>query len=371
MKILITGADGFIGKNLISRLRLIPNLDIYKFTRDMPIEILDNYCKSVDFIYHLAGINRSKNENEFLYGNYELGCTILNLLKKYNNKAPIMFASSIQIKKDNLYGKTKLMFENTLLDYSITNNVKIYIYRLKNIFGKWCKPNYNSVVATFCYNIARNIPIEINDKEKEIDLIYIDDVVDSLISLLNREDYIKDKIFYNISKVYTIKLKELARIIKSFYNNRENITLPDVKTEGLEKKLYSTYLTYLPKDKLKYTIKMNKDERGSFTELFRTKERGQFSINISKPNVIKGNHWHCSKNEKFIVIKGKAIISLRHINEKHVIEYSVSEKKLEVIDIPPGYVHNIINIGDSDLITFIWCNECYDPNNPDTYKENV
>ena len=364
MKILVTGSKGFIGKNLISELKN-KEYEILEFTRSDNNELLEKYIIECDFIFHLAGVNRPENIEEFNKGNYELTQKIVNLLIKNNKKVPVVMTSSIQAEMDNNYGKSKLLGEEVLFNYS----GKSLIYRLPNVFGKWCKPNYNSVVATFCYNIARNKEIKINNTEVLMNLVYIDDVIKEFINTLSENENRKGDFCY-VEPVYKIKLGEIANLIYKFKNSRNNLSLPNMEDE-FEKKLYSTYLSYIEENNFSYELKMNKDNRGSFTEFLRSNSQGQVSINITKPGITRGNHWHHSKNEKFLVVSGKALIQFRKIDTNKVIDYYVSEEKLEVVDIPPGYTHNIINIGDKDLVTVIWANENFDKNNPDTYFMEV
>lgn len=369
MKILVTGSKGFIGKNLISELRNKGYNDIFEYDIDTDEKLLDKYTKECDFVYHLAGVNRPKEEKEFMEGNFGFTSKLLEKLQKNDNKSPILLSSSIQAEYDNPYGKSKKAGEDLLFDYGIKNDVKIYVYRLQNLFGKWSKPNYNTVVATFCYNIARDLEIKINDPNTNLNLCYIDDVVKEFIKTLKGEIKTENNYCY-IPKNYYITLGNLAKKIKYFKETRDNKNIADMKDE-LSKKLYSTYLSFLPEDDFSYELKMNIDNRGSFTEILKTEERGQVSVNISKPGIIKGNHWHHTKNEKFLVVSGKGVIRFRKIDEEKVIEYFVSEDKLEVVDIPPGYTHNIENLGDKDMITIMWANELFDPENPDTYYLEV
>lgn len=364
MKILITGSSGFIGKNLVQELRYREYQDLLLFDMDTPIELLDEYVKQCDFIFHLAGINRPQNPKEFMEGNYGFTTKLLNILKKYNNQAPILITSSIQAELSNDYGKSKKEAEDVLLSFSKEYGNKSLVYRLPNVFGKWCKPNYNSAVATFCNNIANDLSITVNDPKVEMKLVYIDDVVNEFLLALKGEENKKGD-FCFVQPVYQIQLGEIVNKIYSFKSFRENLGVPSFIDE-FEKKLYATYLSYLPKNKFSYELKMNKDDRGSFTEFVRTKEYGQFSINIAKPGITKGNHWHHTKNEKFLVVSGQAVVRFRKIDEKEIISYYVSGDKLEVVDIPVGYTHNIQNIGTSDLVTIMWANEPFDPNKPDT-----
>lgn len=365
MKILITGANGFVGKNLIAELNNRGYKDIYKFTRETDESLLGEYTKDCDFVFHLAGVNRPKEEKEFMEGNFGFTSELLNLLKEHNNKAPILTTSSIQAERDNPYGKSKKAGEELLFSYSEETGAKVLIYRLANLFGKWSRPNYNSAVSTFCYNIARDIEIQVNDPEVDLTLCYIDDVVKEFINAMEGNST-QEENFYNVPTVHDVKLGKMAELIKSFRDSRNDLFIPDMK-EPFTKKLYSTYLSYLPEDKFSYELKMNVDNRGSFTEFVKSPERGQVSVNVSKPGITKGNHWHHTKNEKFLVVSGEGLIKFRKVDSNDIIEYRVSGTKLEVVDIPTGYTHNIINVGDSDLVTIMWANETFDPENPDTY----
>lgn len=382
MKILVTGAKGFIGKNLIATLNnirmnkdksfgLSKDIVIYEYDVDSEISLLDIYCRDCDFIFNLAGVNRPKNEVEFMEGNCDFVSVFLDLLKKHKNTCPIMSSSSIQAILENPYGKSKKASEDLLLKYAEETGAAVYIYRLPNVFGKWCKPNYNSVVATFCNNIAKDLPIYVTNPNTILNLVYIDDVVSELVAAINGEAKVNENGFAYIEPSYSITLGELADLIYSFKKSRETRSIPNMSEGSLSKKLYSTYLSYLETDQFSYPLKMNCDERGSFTEILRTEERGQFSVNIIKPGVKKGEHWHHTKNEKFVVVSGQGLIQLRRIDSDEIIEYYVSGDKIEVVDIPTGYTHNIINLGKIDLVTFMWCNECFNPEKPDTYFLNV
>lgn len=369
MKILVTGAKGFIGKNLVAELKNQGYKNIYEYTRETDNQHLDKYAKECNFVFHLAGINRPQNEKEFMAGNYDFTLGLLDLLKQNNNKAPVLLTSSVQARLNNPYGVSKKASEDLMFTYSQKTGAKVYVYRLPNVFGKWSRPNYNSVVATFCHNIARNLPIKVSNPEVELTLSYIDDVIKEFIKTMRGNPTV-DGQYCVIPTVYNIKLGELATLIKSFKEVRTNLAIPNLG-DTLQNKLYSTYLSYLPKDDFSYALQMNVDHRGSFTEFLRTPERGQISVNVSKPGITKGNHWHHSKNEKFLVVSGQGLIRLRDINSQEIIEYRVSGDKLEVVDIPVGYTHSILNVGDTDLVTIMWANECYDPQNPDTYYLEV
>ena len=381
MKILITGANGFVGKNLVSTLKNIKDgkdkthnidiEDIYSYDVDNTIEDLRKYTSDCDFVFHLAGINRPKDVSEFYEGNATFTEALCSLLEEHDNKSPILISSSIQASRDNDYGKSKKEGEEYLLNHGKKMDSKVYVYRLANLFGKWCRPNYNSVTATWCYNVANEKDIQINDPNVELPLCYIDDVVNEFLNALEGHPTACKEGIYEVHPVHHVKLGELADIIKSFKESRGTLNVPDMKEGSLEKKLYSTYLSYLPKDKFSYPLKMNTDQRGSFTEFLKTEEYGQVSVNVSKPGITKGQHWHHSKNEKFLVVSGKGLIQFRDIYSDKIIEYYVSGDKLEVIDIPTGYTHNIINIGESDMVTIMWANEKFDPEHPDTYYEEV
>src|SRR5690554_2604531 len=369
MKILVTGAKGFIGQNLIAELKNRGYKDIYEYDLNSTMEELNQYTKDANFVFHLAGVNRPKDEKEFLEGNFGFTTILLNKLKEHNNKATIMLSSSIQAELNNPYGISKKAGENVLIKFGEENKSKVLIYRFPNVFGKWARPNYNSAVATFSHNIANNLPITVNDPNVVMNLVYIDDVVNELISALDNKQNEKGGFCY-VEPVRQVKLGEIVDLLYSFKKSREDRSIPNMSDE-FTKKLYSNYLSYLPTNKFNYDLKMNIDDRGSFTEFIKTKDRGQVSINISKPGVTKGNHWHHTKNEKFLVVSGKGVIRFRKINTEEVIEYHVSGEKLEVIDIPVGYTHNIENLGNTDMVTVMWVNEIFDPNNPDTFLKKV
>lgn len=370
MKILVTGAKGFIGKNLIAELNNRGYNEIFQYDADSTLEQLTYYTKSCDFIFHLAGVNRPEEESEFMEGNFGFTSLLLDLLKEYDNKAPILMTSSIQALQDNPYGRSKKAGEDLMLRYQEETGAKVYVYRLHNVFGKWCRTNYNSVVATFCHNIANELPIAIRDRSHAMSLIYIDDVVHTFISAMEgRESKANDGLCY-VMAIHQITLGELADLLYSFRESRSSMVLADM-SDSFVKKLYSTYLSYLPRDQFSYSLKMNMDSRGSFTEFIKTPDRGQVSVNISKPGNAKGNHWHHTKTEKFLVVSGAGIIRFRKIDEEEILEYKVSGDKLEVVDIPPGYTHNIINMGTTDLVTIMWANELFDPDKPDTFYLEV
>lgn len=382
MRILITGAKGFIGKNLISTLNNIrmgkdvsfdmsDDITIYEYDIDSEVSLLDAYCKDCDFIFHLAGVNRPKDQSEFMKGNFGFTSLLLEKLKRYQNFCPIMLASSVQADLENSYGQSKKAGEELIFSYGEENGAPVYIYRFPNVFGKWCRPNYNSAIATFCYNIAHDLPIQVNDPAVEMNLVYIDDLVEEMIDALKGQAHVgKDRYCY-VPVSHSITLGGIVDLIYSFRASREERSIPDTQTGGLVKKLYATYLSYLPADQFSYPLRMNTDERGSFTEIFRTSDRGQISVNITKPGITKGNHWHHTKNEKFVVVSGKALIRFRKIDDDKVIDYHVDGDKIQVVDIPTGYTHSIENEGDTDLVTLMWCNECFDSNKPDTFYLKV
>lgn len=365
MKILVTGSNGFIGKNLIADLKATTDHEIFEFDKDTDSSLLSEYAEKANFIFHLAGVNRPETEEEFMEGNFGFTSELLESLKKHNNTCPIMISSSIQAELDNPYGKSKRAGERLMLDYSQETGAKVLIYRFPNVFGKWCRPNYNSAVATFCHNIARDISITVNDPKVEMTLVYIDDVIQELKRALvgneNREDNV-----CAVPVTHNVLLGEIVELLESFKSSRDDKTIPNM-SDGFGKKLYSTYLSYLPEKEFSYPLKMNVDARGSFTEILRTADRGQVSVNISKPGITKGNHWHHTKNEKFVVVSGNGVIRFRKIDTDEVIEYFVSGEKIEVVDIPVGYTHNIENLGTTDMVTVMWVNEPFDPNTPDTY----
>ena len=364
MKILVTGAKGFIGKNLIFELKNQKYDDIYEYDIDSSLDDLDKYSRDCEFVFHLAGVNRPKEQKEFLEGNFGFTSVLLDNLKKYKNKSAIILSSSVQAELYNPYGISKKAGEDLLFNYGKEHNVKVLIYRFPNVFGKWCRPNYNSAVATFSHNIANNLPIMVNDPNLVMNLIYIDDLVQELINALKGNENRKDMYCY-VDPVHSVTLGKIVDLLNSFKVSRDNFSIPNTGDQ-FTKKLYANYLSYLPKDKLCYDLKMNIDNRGSFTEFIKTPDRGQVSINISKPGIVKGNHWHHSKNEKFLVVSGKGVIRLRKIDESEIVEYYVSGDNLQVVDIPPGYTHNIENLGSIDMVTVMWANEKFNPEKPDT-----
>lgn len=369
MKILVTGANGFIGKNLIAEIEATTDHEILSYDKDTDIALLDSYCEKADFIFHLAGVNRPETEAEFMTGNFGFTSTLLGLLKKHNNTCPVMISSSIQAALNNPYGESKKAGEDLLRAYSNETSADVLIYRFPNVFGKWCRPNYNSAVATFCHNIAHDLPVMVNDPEVILNLVYIDDVVKELVRALDGKENHQGDIC-EVATVHTVSLGKIVSLLESFKTSREERSIPNM-ADAFTKKLYSTYLSYLPEDQFSYPLKMNVDQRGSFTEIIRTLDRGQVSVNISKPGITKGNHWHHTKNEKFLVVSGTGVIRFRKLNSNEVIEYFVSGEKMEVVDIPVGYTHNIENIGETDMVTVMWVNEAFDPEIPDTYYLEV
>lgn len=382
MKILVTGAKGFVGKNLVAQLQNIKqekarwysvskDIDIYEYDIDSTEEELDKYCRDCDFVFHLAGVNRPKEQKEFMEGNFGFTDTLLNTLKKHKNTCPVMISSSIQALLDNPYGESKRAGENLMREYSKQTGAKVLIYRFPNVFGKWCKPNYNSAVATFCNNIANDLPIQVNDPNVLMHLVYIDDVVDELISALSGNEN-REGDFCKVKVEHEIKLGKIVDLIKMFRSQSETLIVPEMAEGSFEKKLYATYLSYLPKEKVKFPLKMNTDARGSFTELLKTNKCGQFSVNVSNPGITKGEHWHNTKWEFFIVVSGHALIEERKIGSEEVISFEVSGDKPEAVHMLPGYTHNITNLSKTEkLITLMWANELFDPQRPDTYFEKV
>lgn len=389
MNILVTGAKGFIGRNLIETLHNIrtgkdkscsldTDITVFEYDIDTDPALLDPYCKNADFVFNLAGVNRPQDPKEFMEGNFGFASILLDTLKKYNNKCPVMIASSIHAALNNPYGESKKAGEDLMFVYGRETGSSVYVYRFSNVFGKWCRPNYNSAIATFCHNIAHDLPIKVNDSSVNMTLVYIDDVIEELIRALKGCPTINEDGFCYVPVEHKITLGEIVEHIYSFKESRETKQVPDMTEGGVVKKLYATYLSYLPEHSFCYPLKMNIDDRGSFTEILRTPDRGQFSVNISKPGITKGEHWHHTKNEKFLVVSGKGLIQFRKVGtdpttgENYpVLDYHVSGEKMEVVDIPTGYTHNIINEGDTDLITFMWCNECFNPDKPDTYYLKV
>lgn len=366
MKVLVTGANGFIGKNLCVYLERLENIEVLKYDKDNTFEDLENNIKDADFIFHLAGVNRPTEVSEFYEGNSNLTKNLVDLLNRYKKDIPLVFTSSIQAELDNDYGKSKKEAE----DYLKSNYKNAILFRLHNVFGKWCRPNYNSVVATFCYNISHNLDITINDPNKEIELVYIDDVCETFIDTIKSNDkYFKNDINY-IDTRKTITLKELSDLLYSFKDNMNSIYTPKTG-DSFIKKLFATYVSYLPLEDMVFTPVEHIDNRGGFCELVRTLDSGQFSVSFSKPGIFRGNHFHHTKMEKFIVIRGQAKITFRHILTNETKEYFVSGDKLQIVTIPVGYTHKIENIGNDEMILFLWCNELFDETHPDTYTEEV
>lgn len=398
MKVLVTGAKGFVGKNLCAQLNNIKDgrarnypvqiEEVFEYDIDSTQEDLDRYCKEADFVFNLAGVNRPKVQSEFMEGNFGFASTLLNTLKRHGNNCPVMLSSSIQATLigrygQSDYGKSKLAGEELFFDYGRETGAKVLVYRFPNLFGKWCRPNYNSAVATFCNNIANDLPIQVNDPSVELELLYIDDLVAEMIAALSGKEHhcefdgvntvLCDSGRYCAVPVSHKKtLGHIVELLNTFKEMPNTLGVPNLTPGGFEKKLYSTYLSYLPKEKMAYDLKMNVDQRGSFTEIIRTQDSGQFSVNISKPSITKGEHWHHTKNEKFVVVHGHGLIQLRKEGTDEVLNFEVSGDRIQVVEMIPGYTHNIINLSDTeDLITFMWCNEAFDPNRPDTYFDKV
>lgn len=384
MKILVTGAKGFVGKNLCAQLKNIRDGkarwyegvqvdEVYEYDLDSTPEELDHYCATCNFVFNLAGVNRPKDPAEFMKGNFGFATTLLDTLKKHENHCPVMISSSIQAALDNPYGESKRAGEQLMFDYAAETGAKVLVYRFPNLFGKWCRPNYNSAVATFCHHIAHGEPITVNDPAVMLHLLYIDDLVDELIgALIGREH--REGQFCRVPVEHKATLGRIVELIESFRDSRKSLEVPYLADGSFEKKLYSTYLSYLPEDQFSYPLTMHCDQRGSFTEFIRTKERGQVSVNISRPGITKGQHWHNSKNEKFLVVSGRGVIRFRNMREPEspVIECHVSGDRLEVVDTPTGYTHSIVNLSDTEnMVTLIWCNEPFDPNHADTFAEEV
>ena len=401
MKILVTGAKGFVGKNLCAQLNTIkdgkdrrfPELSIeavYEYDIDNTAEELDRWCSDCDFVFNLAGVNRPKEQSEFMAGNFGFASTLLDTLKKHGNKCPVMLSSSIQATLagrfgTSEYGKSKKAGEELFFDYSKETGAKVLVYRFPNLFGKWCRPNYNSAVATFCNAFANDLPYTVNDPSVELELLYIDDLVDEMIcALLGKEHHCEFDGVETVMKAdgrycaapitHKVTLGEIVELLKSFVEQPRTLMIPEIPAGSFAKKLYSTYLSYLPASKVAFPLKMNVDDRGSFTELVHTLNAGQVSINISKPGITKGQHWHNTKFEQFIVVKGHGLIQQRNLNdpEGKVLEWEVSGDKIQAVHMLPGYTHNIINLSETeDLVTVMYCNEVFDPGRPDTFFEKV
>lgn len=399
MKILVTGARGFVGKNLCCALknirdgkdRTFPNLkieEIFEYDLDNSYEELDEFCKNADFVFNLAGVNRPKDNEEFMKGNFGFASRLLSALKKYNNKAPVMVASSIQATlvgryANSEYGKSKFAGEELMFSYAKETGAKVLVYRFPNLFGKWCRPNYNSAVATFCNNIANDLPICVNDRNTELELLYIDDLVREMLNaLIGQEHYCGYDGVEAVEKTngkyafvpvtHKATLGEIVDLLHLFAKQPKTLIMPEIADNSFAKKLYSAYLSYLPKEKVAFPLKMNVDARGSFTELLKTEKCGQFSVNISKPSITKGQHWHNSKWEFFIVVSGKGLIQQRKIGSDEVLEFFVSGEEIQAVHMLPGYTHNIINLSETEnLVTMMWANEQFDKNHPDTFFEEV
>ena len=386
MNILITGAKGFAGRNLVANLYTIkdgknktrPDIqidEIFEYDIDSTAEELKEYCSKADFVFHLAGINRPKEASEFS-GNYGILGTVLDELKSAGNKAPVMLSSSVQATLEGRfagseYGKSKLEAENMLFDYEKETGTKALVYRLPNLFGKWCRPNYNSAVATFCNNIAKDLPITVNDPSVELELLYIDDFVDEMLDALEGKET-KNGNFCVFAITHKVTLGEIVELLESFKSQSQTLVMPEIPYNSFAKKLYSTYLSYLPEEKVSIPLKMNCDARGSFTEILKTANCGQFSVNVSNPGITKGQHWHNTKWEFFIVVSGTALIQQREIGSDKVLEFRVSGDKPEAVHMLPGFTHNIINLSEKEnLVTLMWANEQFDPNKPDTFFEVV
>lgn len=369
MKILVTGSNGFIAKNLIVELRNRGYDDLLLCNRDTTMEELEQYIEKCDVLIHLAGVNRPSNEEEYYIENVGFTEKLMKLLADNHKKVCMLFSSTIHTGRHKCYEESKQQGEKILQKYARESGSSLFIFRLPNVFGKWCRPNYNSVVATFCHNVSHDLDIKVNDPDARMNLVYIDDVVDEFISCMVRESEGVNE-YVEISQSYQTTVGEVAQAIMSFKQGRGQLEVPNVG-DPLIKKLYSTYLSYMEPEDYRYELKMNMDSRGSFTEFLRSQNSGQVSVNVAKPGIVKGNHWHHTKVEKFLVVKGMASIKFRHMITGREIEYIVSDKKLEVVDIPVGYTHNITNIGTEDLITIMWANETFDKGRPDTYYEEV
>ena len=398
MNILVTGARGFVGKNLCQTLKTIRDgknrtrklsiEEVFEYDLDTEPHLLEEYCAKADFVFNLAGVNRPKDQSEFMAGNFGFASTLLNMLKRHGNTCPVMLSSSIQATLigrygQSDYGKSKLAGEELFFSYAEETGAEVYVYRFPNLFGKWCRPNYNSAVATFCHNIANDLPIKVNDRSTELELLYIDDLVDEMLDALegnpNRCDYDGlDPVFSKNGQyccaptTHKITLGEIVDLLEHFRGQPESLLMRQIPAGSFAKKLYSTYLSYLPEEKVTFPLKMNMDDRGSFTELMKTEGCGQFSVNISKPGITKGQHWHHSKWEFFIVVSGRGLIQQRQLESEKVLNFYVAGEKIEAVHMLPGYTHNIINLSDTeDLVTLMWANESFDPGHPDTFYEPV
>lgn len=369
-RILITGANGFIGKNLVATLQRLEGIEILKFGTENTLDQLKEFANKADFVFHLAGINRPLEVSQFDTGNRGFTEQLLRILKLTGRKVPVLISSSIQAALDNPYGLSKKGAEEAVFNYEKETGAKVYVYRLPNVFGKWCRPNYNSVIATWCYNLSRDLPITINNPEAELNLVYVDDVVEEFIHAMQGKENRGEDHFCYVRRTFRIKLGHLAELLYSFKESRKSLVMSNLEGD-LERFLYSTYLSYLPEDKFGYPLDMKRDPRGWLAEVIKSKSFGQIFISRTKPGITRGNHWHHTKVEKFLVIEGEAVIKFRPINGTEVIEYKVSGEQLTIVDIPPGYTHSITNIGESDLITLFWANETFNPEKPDTYYLEV
>ena len=365
MRILITGANGFVGKNLTAHLLACGEHTLLLCDLDTSDAQLAAWCREAEFVFHLAGVNRPEKPEDFLSGNRDFPAVLLSHLEEAGNPCPVMVSSSIQAELDNPYGRSKKAGEALFLAHAERTGAPLYLFRFPNIFGKWSRPNYNSAIATFCYNTARGLPIRVDNRDTVLRLIYIDDVLSLLTGLL-KGTCVRDGDFCVPTPVHTAKLGWIADTILSFPKTRENRSIPDL-SDPLTRDLYATYLSFLPEDAFSYPLVMHTDARGSFTEVIRTPDRGQVSINVSRPGITKGNHWHHTKNEKFLIVSGTGIIRFRHPDSSEVLEYPVSGNQLTVVDIPTGYTHSIENTGETDLVTLMWASECFDPDHPDTF----
>lgn len=382
MKILVTGAHGFVGKNLCATLYNIAagkdrshgidtDITVYEYDLDTDPALLDVYCSDCDFVFHLAGVNRPQDPAEFMTGNFGFTSVLLDTLRQHNNTCPVMLSSSIQAALDNPYGQSKKAGEDLLLSYGKETGADVLIYRLPNVFGKWCRPNYNSAIATFCYNVSHDLPIQVNDRAIQLTLVYIDDVVDELVRALGGNPN-RDGDYCRVPVEHKATLGEIVDLIYAFHDQPTTLLMPEIPHNSFAKKLYSTYLSYLPADKAIFDLKMNVDDRGSFTELLKTASCGQFSVNISKPGITKGQHWHHTKWEFFMVVSGTGRIEQRKIGTDEVLTFDVSGEHIQAVQMLPGYTHNIINLSETqDLVTVMWANELFDPNKPDTFFEKV
>ena len=399
MKVLVTGAKGFVGRNLVAQLRNIAEgkvkcygdliiEQVYEYDIDSTQEQLEQYCREADFVFNLAGVNRPQNAEEFMAGNFGFASILLATLRKYGNKCPVMLSSSIQATLqgrfgDSEYGRSKKAGEELFFEYGEQTGAKVLVYRFPNLFGKWCRPNYNSVIATFCHNIANDLPIQVNDLTTQLELLYIDDLVDEMIAALKGCEHhcefdgvetvlCNNGRFCAAPVTHKVTLGKIVDLLDSFKNQSNTLIVPEIPEGSFAKKLYSTYLSYLPKEKVTFPLKMNVDHRGSFTELIKSEKVGQVSINISKPGITKGEHWHNTKWEFFMVVSGNGLIQQRKIGTDEILNFEVSGNKIEAVHMLPGYTHNIINLSSTDdLVTVMWCNECFDPLRPDTYFEKV